>query len=165
MITISSNAGEVFANIQTRLSNIDSKQICMKIAVNVAGEMKQRIHKEGKAADGSQIGTYSDGYMKVRTDNFKSKKIVRGAKKGQPRPKYNRTGDTKVIASLTRQMEDSFKVFPTEKGAAIGWEDDFNFNKSHYVEGTYGKPVWKLAEREREIANLTANEEINKVFA
>ena len=98
---------------------------------------------EGVAADGSQIGTYSEGYMKTRTGaGFKSSRVARGERKGQKRKLYNRTADTKVIASLTREMENDYAVIPLTNGYAVGFHSDLSFNKSKWVEKTYNKSIF-----------------------
>jgi len=49
------------------------------VATSLLGDVKNRIHEDGKAADGSQIGTYSKGYMVVRTNSYKGnlQKVIR----------------------------------------------------------------------------------------
>ena len=140
--------------------------VCKEQAVETVGMFRKRIHQEGKASDGSQIGTYSIGYMKVRTGNYgnsgrvsrgeNSGKLknaglyVRGAKKGSPRPKYNRTGDTQVILSLTRQMENDMTVIPIENGWAVGYNNPLNFKKAGWAEDKYRKKIFSLTTEERE---------------
>ncbi len=58
--------------------------------------MKQRIHKDGLAADGNAIGSYSSGYLNYRKNN-------------------KRGGDTKIIVSLTRQLENDRSVLSYRK--------------------------------------------------
>ena len=61
----------------------DSDNLLRPLCIELTGIMHDRIHTDGQASDGSQIGTYSAGYMKLRTGNFKnSKKFVRGKNKG-----------------------------------------------------------------------------------
>jgi hypothetical protein len=79
--------------------------------------------------------------MKIRTGNYNnsgrkakgkdkgglkdSGSFSRGDKKGVPRPKYNRTSDTKVVLSLTRQMENDMSVIPAgPKSYGIGSADE-----------------------------------------
>ena len=166
MITIDTNMHEVITSISDKLNGIDGQRICMMQATWLVGELRKRIHVEGKASDGSQIGAYSSGYMKVRTGDFGNRPTAKKWKnKGQPRPRYNRTNDPKIILSLTRQMEDGMKVFPLENGAGIGWDNDLDFKKSQWVEETYGKEVYQLTADELEGAMNVANVEINRILS
>jgi len=83
MITISTNMGDVISSIQTQLGQIKERRIAEKLAVEVLGLMKKRIHEDGLASDGNPIGTYSKGYMKVRTGNYENNKVTRGKRKGE----------------------------------------------------------------------------------
>lgn len=158
----------------------EQDKITRTVALSAIGDISHRIHEEGKASDGSQIGTYSNPYLKIRTGNYQNNKITRGKNKGnfkknkagyftrgvlkgQPRPKFNRSDDKKVIVSLTKKLELSYAVKATEKGYGIGFIDasiDFpNYNntvtswdKSQYVEHTYGKPIFNLTKEEKQNA-------------
>ena len=183
MFVITTNFDEVLYSINARLNAIDSNRICLMMAEKVRGSMRTRIHEEGKAADGSPIGTYSEGYMKVRTGDFGNRKkitkgknkgqanekdaglFVRGKNKGQPRPLYNRDNDTKVVASLTRQMENALTVIPLANGAGIGFHDDLNYNKSKWVEETYGKDIFALTDQERAEALEIAQREVDRILS
>src|SRR5688572_10591643 len=70
------------------------------VAIELVDMMHERIHDEGKASDGSQIGTYKSSYMKIRE-------------------RYKHRGDTKVILVLTRKLSNSWGAFATEKGYAV----------------------------------------------
>lgn len=148
------------------------------VALAVLPEIKKRVHIEGKDSNGNQIGTYSPSYMKVRTGNYgnsakfsKGKKIgelkdagsfSKGSKTGVARPKNNRTADTKVIASLTRQMENDESVLPSGSGYGIGFNNADNFQKSQWVEAAYKKPIWKTTTSEKELAIKVAQDFTNE---
>lgn len=175
---------QVSSNISDVLNGIASNLIGMKndmlreVATSMLPVVKDRIHTDGKAADGTQIGTYSKGYMAVRTGVYQSNgKITKGKNKGETRnvgvftkgknkgeerPKYNRTSDTKVVASLTRQMESDFSVQATSEGYGLGFNNDENFNKSQYVEATYKKKIYGLTDTEKEQAVEVAGNYTNR---
>ena len=168
MIAISTNMGDVLLQLRDRVSALSAPAICLQMATAVLPELRKRIHTDGQAADGSQIGTYTKEYMKVRTGSgFQSKTIARGARKGQSRDRFNRTSDSKVVASLTRNMEDNLVVIPKETGAEIGWivDGQNNYKKSIWVEETYNKSIYSLTDKEREIAFETANSEVERILA
>jgi hypothetical protein len=194
MLTIKTNIGEVVARLEIKLSALaDKDKMLRACAVGILPVVKTRIHEEGKDASGGQIGTYSPGYMKVRTGNFKNAtKFTRGKNKGKnkdsgvvtrrrvdtpfgksrfatidiesegiARPRYNRTSDTKVVASLTRQMENDFSVIPTDDGYGLGYNNPYNRQKSDWVEETYKKEIFSLTTEEKALVVEIAKEYIS----
>lgn len=169
-----SNTSTIVSAVKKKLEALKNPdEMLRQVALGILSEIKVRVHKEGKAASGEQIGTYSPGYMKLRTGNYgnaatyqrgpKKGEVKQGASsdpgtytkginKGQSRPKYNRDGSTKVIFSLTRQMENDLSVIAIPNGYGIGYKNAENFNKSQWVEKIYNKPVWKLSDEEKKIA-------------
>ena len=174
MITVNISG---FEEIRNKIASIDMDRLCYKIASDLKGEIKHRVHEEGLASDGSKIGTYSKGYIKVRTGNysdaarykrgtnkgkFKEKKekkgeagvFTKGPRKGQPRPRYNRK-ETDIVLSLTRQMEMDMKAtdpIPVQNGFGVGYSNDFNYDKAIWNEKRYGKPIWSLSKEENQLA-------------
>ena len=159
-LDFSSNIADVITVINEKINGIDVNEMTALQASSVIGEMRKRIHVDGLDSSGSGIGNYSAGYMKVRSGLFKSPTIVRGRNKGAAREKYNRGGDTKVILSLTRQMEGDMTIIPFDGGCGIGFTNAENYKKSVWVEKTYGKNIYQLTEREREIIQITGEKYI-----
>jgi hypothetical protein len=193
MISLSTNLSVV---LKAKLEEIrelknNPDPVLRTVALAVLPAMKHRVHVEGKDSGNGNIGTYSPGYMKVRTGNytdaaknregkFKNKKsqakgeagvftdrTIRLNKKtgvftgdnkaGTARPVYNRTTDSKVILSLTRQMENDMSVVPSGNGYGIGYLNPDNFKKAGYCEATYGKKILtKLTKEEKDLAIKTA---------
>lgn len=180
MIAYNSNASEVLNVISNKLNKAMSEQetdkMLRKIASTLTAVLRVRVHQNGIAADGSKIGTYSPEYMKVRTGQFsnatrvksgknkgKSKDagvVTRGENKGQQRKKYNRTSDTKVILSLTRQMEQDMTTCERNPikipyGYAIGYANEDNYNKLIWNEQRYGKKILtKLSAEEEDLVDI-----------
>lgn len=171
MISINTNASAGIKNIKEKIALLSNpevvkEQLLRLAALNSLSEVKTRIHTEGLDATGNPIGSYSSGYMAVRTGQFKSNgKVSKGKKKGEnkskgvftkgknkggQRPNYNRTNDKKVIISLTTQMESDFSVFATERGYGLGYKNKDNFDKVAFVEKTYKKKIFALTEEEKE---------------
>jgi hypothetical protein len=137
------------------------------LAVNMLPVVHDRIHVEGKDASGGQIGNYSPGYMKVRTGQYATNRTIskgkskgqtatkgvftKGKNKGAPRPNYNRDASTKVIISLTRQLENDESVISDGNRYGIGFKNVENFNKSQWVEATYKKKIFALTPDEQEL--------------
>jgi hypothetical protein len=187
MISISSNINDVFAGLLAKLARIDAIQVCKAQALETVRLFDKRIHDEGKAADGSQIGVYSRGYMKVRTGNydemrlksgrnkgkFKEKKsqakadaglFTKGPRKGQARPTYNLSGDTKVILVLTREMRNKLTIIPLQNGYGVGYPDSFNYNKARWAEARYRKPIFSLTAEEHKIVMDIAQTALKNVL-
>lgn len=121
--------------IAERLSTLANPEYLLRpVAFDLVALMTERIHDKGQASDGSQIGTYSSGYMAVR------------------QAKYKRTADTKVIISLTRQLENDWSVIKSGNGYGVGFKNKHNYDKSGWVENTYKKPIFSLSQAEREYA-------------
>jgi len=190
MITITTNFDEVIAGLTAKLNMLDGQRICMAMAMGVIEPMRKRIHQDGIDADSNQIGTYSEGYMKVRTGNYSNKdsksrsgyftkrgvlsdiethrvvKYEKSKPKERKRPNYNRDADNKVVASLTRQMENAMAVIPLVNGAGIGYHDELSYNKSKWVEETYGKEdkIFALSADERALVRQIAEDETAKIL-
>jgi hypothetical protein len=186
MLTISSNIGKVIGdNLQAleKLKNPD--QMLRNMATTITGVMRKRVHEDGKDSSGAQIGVYSESYMKVRTGNYgnsgkyaKGKNkgelknsgiYTKGPNKGQARPKYNRTADTKVIISLTRQLENDLGTnesdpIKTGEGYAIGFKNPLNYEKSQKVEKHFKKDIWKLTSEEEKIVSQIADKYVSDAF-
>lgn len=180
MINISIN--NTLDVLSDKLKSFDTDRLLTEVAVNVLPVMRYRVHVEGKASDGSPIGIYSKGYMKVRTGNYPETTIIKGknagqfrdkkkkgqagvftkgVNKGQPRPTYNRSTDSTVILSLTRQMENDMKVIKTDNGYGIGYSNQFNYNKAVWNEIRYKKNIWSLSESESNIIQTESEKFIN----
>lgn len=161
MITVSSNLGAVAGRLNAKLKefqHVIKDKVARTVAVTELAEVKVRIHQEGKNAEDSPIGTYTNSYLKLR----------------QHKP-YNRTADPKVIFSLTRKMENEFVIIGTENGYGLGWLDAAggegknsisNKQKSVFLEERFGK-VYSLTSKEKSlitpIAELAVTEELSRL--
>lgn len=151
------------------------------VVLVLAGVVRNRIHEEGKKANGSPIGTYSSSYLKLRSGNYQnSGKFSKGAKKGEvknagtftakandkagtPRPNYNRGTDPKVILSLTRQMEQDFVPIAENDEYGLGFNNPHNLEKAEWNEERYGG-VYELSAEELNIAEEIITDYINGIF-
>lgn len=125
---IQTNIGQVTKALAERLKVLkDPEYLLRPVAFGLIDKMTYRIHIEGKASDAGEIGQYSNSYLKAR----------------QRKP-YNRTGETKVIVSLTRQLENDWSVIATPKGYGIGFKNSFNLDKLKWVEENKGKKIGDL---------------------
>jgi len=157
MITITSNLGAVAARLKLKTEKlIDNAyvkdQLLRTIATTLTPVIAQRIHIDGKNAEGNQIGEYSNPYMRVRARN-------------------KRDASKRVIFSLTRQMENDFSPIATDNGYGIGFKNPLNAQKASWltVEGV-GKNkkifpnVYKLSQPENELVVKIEDQFIKDTF-
>lgn len=185
------------ADLKGKASPQETDKLLRTIASTLTGMMRDRVHVQGKDANENQIGTYSKSYMAVRTGEFKNaERFKKGKNKGKvknagyytkyglkiakdksvfiniedkkiARKSYNRTSDTKVILSLTRQMESDMSVCERNPikipyGYAIGYQNDFNFDKMTWLEKKYKKQILtKLSKHEEQVKDEIVNNYLN----
>lgn len=150
MITIQSNIDVVAVRLIGKMEQIKQPDNLLRtIAENMRGELKFRIHTEGKNASNQEIGKYKNAYLKLR------------------QRKYNRTADSKVVLSLTGQMENDFVVIPVAGGYGLGFNNPFNAKKAAWNENKFGKSakIYALSEKEKSKVKLIIDEYINKIIA
>lgn len=185
MIEISIN--NAIGELVEKFKSIDLDTLLKIIATNTLPEIRRRVHVEGKASDGSQIGTYSKGYMTLRTGEYKNKgksnaghytkgnsavydiKSRKAVKYHSPRKvsgssmrtMYNWPNDPKVILALTRKMQQQMVVLKTDNGWGIGYTNVDDFNKAIWNEARYKKSIWNLTEEEADLVKKASEEYIN----
>lgn len=129
-ISINTNIAEVNARIIAKLNKLKDKEYLLRpLCFDLLELMKKRIHEDGKNASGTAIGTYSNSYLKQREK------------------RYNRSSDTKVVISLTRQLENDWSVIATSRGYGIGFKNPFNVQKSIWAESGHESSTVKQHER------------------
>ena len=141
MAILKTNIGAVTERIKGKLAKLGDKEyIPRTLSFDLIDLMTKRIHVDGSAADGSQIGTYDKDYLSLR------------------QRKYSRSADTKIIVSLTRQLENDWSVIATDKGYGIGFLNSFNFQKARWVEENKGKKIFNLSASEQQHVNDTVQQ-------
>lgn len=139
-------------SIQEIKDLIENTDLWMRpIALELAGEMHDRIHKRGIASDGKPIGSYSSSYLNFRMKN----------KLG---------GDPKIIMVLTRKLSNSWGAFPTAKGWGVGFVDDSakdgvtSLKKIQFMEERIDTKITDLTPDENDFVNQRFNEIINQLL-
>lgn len=185
MITVDVDLNELF-DMGKNIEDADYTAILIDCANSTLGNIKQRVFIDGTDSNDGQIGTYSEAYMKVRTGNYPETRLKsgknkgefrkaktkagqagvysKGKNKGQPRPRYNRSTDTKVIGSLTREMENDMKVIADGDDVYIGFSNEHNWDKSQWLEETYKKDIWLLTESEDAQVDELVNDFIDEII-
>lgn len=116
-----------------------------RVLLTVHQQMTTRIFDEGKDAKNSRIGVYSDAYLKQR------KKKGLGSSK-------------KVVLEFTGQMRNDYQLI--EKGGKFGsgFLNNFNGQKSEWVEDTYDKSIFDLTSEEERLLTDLLNEETQRIL-
>ena len=131
-ITIKLDFAKVAKSIGDKFELLKDKEYLLRpLAIETIPNMKDRIHIQGKATDGVEIGQYSAGYLAIRQKDFK------------------RSADTKIIVSLTRQLEADWAVVGTATGYGIGFNNKINRQKARWVEDQKKKIIFNLTEAEK----------------
>jgi hypothetical protein len=95
------------------LSFEENDTLLRTVSFGIYALMKTRIHDSGIKSDGTNIGTYSPGYLDWRLKN-----------------NYAAQGNT-VKLFLTGQMQNDFSVGKYDKTSyAIGFQNKINYDKS-----------------------------------
>lgn len=148
MATLTTNIGEVTDSIKGKLAKLGDKEYIPRIlSFDLIDLMTKRIHESGQASDGLGIGSYSSDYLKLR------------------QKKYSRSADTKIVVSLTRQLENDWSVIATNSGYGIGFLNQFNFQKARWVEQNKGKVIFNLSASEQQYVNDTVTKLVKDALA
>ena len=137
------NISQVVDQIKTRFDILRDKEYLLRpLAVEIIPMMKERIHVDGKASDGSQIGEYANSYMRRRQE----------AGRGQSR---------KIIVALTSQLEQDWAVLATNTGYGVGFNNPFNAEKLRWVEEQKSKIISNLSAEEKQYITERVQELVN----
>lgn len=135
MIKINTNIRVVSASLIKKIETLrNPKPLLREVAFDVLAMMDERIHEDGKAADGSQIGEYNSNYLRLR------------------QKKYKLSGNKKIIVVLTRELRQNWGVIATTGGWGIGFTNPNNAQKLAWVEEQKNKKIGALTKSEREYA-------------
>lgn len=137
------NISQVVDQIKTRFDILRDKEYLLRpLAVEIIPMMKERIHVDGKASDGSQIGEYANSYMRRRQESGR----------GQSR---------KIIVAITSQLEQDWAVLATNTGYGVGFNNPFNAEKLRWVEEQKSKIISNLSAEEKQYITERVQELVN----
>jgi hypothetical protein len=186
MIEIRDNIKSIMGGLAARLKQFNRGTIgydglARTVASTALAELKSRIHEQGKAADGSDIGRYSTVpiYISVKSNPGRSFGLPTGKtgryvfesgkKEGQRHASkyfpggYNqykieigRNTLGKVNFSLSGQMNSQFTIQPSSNGYGVGWGDTEFTDRAKGFELKYGKKIWTLSKDELQLVKDVA---------
>lgn len=143
----SSNMAYVLSSVSLKLNSLDVKRMTNIQATSLLAVMRDRIHVQGLDSNGAQIGIYTPAYIK-----YTRKKAGRGT-------------DSKVILSLTRQMENGYILVEIPNGTGIGHSTQEDALKARWCEETYGKKIFKPTAEEEAMVKQIGEDYIAKHFS
>jgi hypothetical protein len=147
MPSYKSNAKSVIGGLVKKLDGLKSNvldKVVREISVDLVASNMSRIHNDGKAVNGSDIGDYAEGkYKEKRKD------------------KQKRTD--KVNLDFTGKLSKEFSleaVGPGEIG--VGFLTDYGSNLQEVLEEKYNKKIWGVTQQDEIVAKKIAENRINK---
>lgn len=177
---IRSNAGAVIGLLITKVKSLEPggalySDVMREAATTQLGTEIQRVFVNGKASDGSAIGSYSTKPIYVNPDRSPKKFPVKGKtgrttfeSTGQPhktryfddgykgfRDKIGRPTNT-VNLSLYGQLQNQLDVIPTSNSWGLGWQNDEMPKRAKALELKYGKKIFAPTDDEKkELISIT----------
>ena len=124
------------------LKEITSDDYLKSVLLTVHQQMVERIFDKGEDANGSQIGTYTPGYIRQRE------------KKGLG-------NNDKVVLEFTGQMRNDYVLLQDGGNFGSGFNNLANFDKSNWVEETYDKEIFNLTSEEIELLERLLNKKLD----
>jgi len=148
---MTTNFVEVSNRIKSKLAGLQrggeyEDKLLREVTNTMVGEVGTRIHQKGLNGNGAEIGTYKPSYMRVRES-----------------AEYGRDSSTKVILSLSKEMELDFTAVIDGGKYGLGFKREINFKKATWMEEKY-KNVYKLTpEENQQVTDITVDF-IKKLF-
>ena len=146
MLEYKSNAKNVLGPLIKQLQGVKNNvldKITREIAADLVSSNVGRIHIDGLAVDGSDIGNYSEGYKKVR--QRKNKRI------------------DKVNLSFSGTLSKKFSFAPLDNNTmGVGFIDEYGEDLYEKLEEKYGKIIWGVTQEDERVAGEIAKNRINK---
>ena len=173
MLSIHTNINTIINSKLTQLREIQPGGAVYDAAMHEAADTQlrnitQRIHTDGQASDGSDIGQYSikPRYMNPQHSPVAFQPVGKTGrdtfiKSGKPHlTKYFDQGyrafreevglaSDKVVLTLSGALRDGLMVMPAAGGYTLGWSDAALYDLSQALETKYTKPIWAATTDER----------------
>ena len=161
----------VLAKLKTNLVSLNAmEKLTKEVAIGVRASNMRRVHNDGKAVNGNNIGTYSTKATYINPKNSPRRFATGGKnstksifKNGKPRKtKYFKNGykgfrneigreTAYVNLQLTGTLKSDFNMVKTTNGWSVGF--DKRAELSENLEKKYNKRIWGVSEQDRIIVN------------
>lgn len=163
----------------------ETPRIVTTAAFSVLAELQDRIFRDGKAADGSQIGSYSTDEIWIKIP-YQGVNNSRLKKKGKPKGKDKKAKETKstmyfsggysefrkkvgrqndkVDLSLSGELARNIVVGKKDDSIVIGISTSESVKKAESLEDMYKKPIFELTNEEKSLFLRIINRELETLF-
>lgn len=141
-----SNAQKVLGVVINQLKGIEEHVIekaSREIAADLVASNIGRIHNDGKAVDGSDIGEYKEG-------PYKEKRSEKGRRVD------------KADLSFTGKLSKEFSFDANGDIVGVGFLTDYGANISEYMEEHFGKTIWGVTQEDERVAGEVAKNRLNE---
>jgi hypothetical protein len=133
--------GPLIKKLQGLKANVVDK-VTREIAADLVASNIGRIHNDGKAVNGSDIGDYTNGaYKKKRQE--KGKRL------------------DKVNLDFSGKLSKEFSFEPTGGSVNVGFITDYGGGLQEVLEEKYSKKIWGATQEDEKVANEVATNRIN----
>jgi hypothetical protein len=145
MPSYKSNAKVVIDSLVKKLKGIDPLlvNVSREVATGIAASNIGRIHNDGKAVDGNDIGDYQTQYYKKKRSE-KGRRI------------------DKVDLSFTGKLSKEFSIAANGNNIGIGFITDYGANLHEYLEEKYNKKIWGVTQEDEGKSETLVKNRINK---
>lgn len=148
MPSYKSNVQEVLGNLKRQLEQVKGpvlSKIVRTIGTTLVASNVRRIHNEGRAVDGSDIGQYkSKAYEKIRIE--KGKRV------------------DKVNLDFTGKLSKEFSLEADSQGIGVGFATSYGADLQEVLEEKYNKKIWGVTQEDEGVNEEIAKDAINKAF-
>jgi hypothetical protein len=141
-----SNVREVLGPLKKKLEGIKPNvldKLTRTIAADLVSSNMSRIHNEGKAVNGSDIGDYIDGPYKKKRE--KRQKRV-----------------DKVNLDFSGKLHKEFSLEANSQGIGVGFTSEYGANLQEVLEEKYNKTIWGVTREDESVAEKESIKAINK---
>lgn len=144
MPSYKSNVSKVLKDFQKQLEGLPGvvDKASREIAADLVGSNISRIHNEGKAVDGSDIGEYKEG-------KYKNKRKETGKR------------IDKVNLSFDGKLSKEFSFDANGDTVGVGFLTDYGGDLHENLEEKYDKKIWGMTQEDERIAQKIAENKIN----
>jgi hypothetical protein len=146
MPSYKSNVREVLGPLKKKLQGIKPNvldKLTRTIAADLVSSNTVRIHNEGKAVNGSDIGDYADGPYKKKREK-KQKRV------------------DKVNLDYSGKLHKEFSLEANSQGIGVGFSTEYGANLQEVLEEKYNKTIWGVTQEDEAIAEKESVKAINK---
>jgi hypothetical protein len=134
------------AQLGTKMLTLQqADSLLREVSTSMLAVTRERIHEQGLNASGSQIGEYSDRYLKLRESN-------------------NLGTDRTVRLFFTGQMQNDYSVVDlSDTEYALGYQNQLNADKADWAEDRFGK-IFALTDGELDQVRAIVSEFVTQAF-